>query len=95
MSAKTLTQHLRKYICDHRWPLSRELWPLKAILAKLGLPKPKVPPTKCYAPPRGTAKQRHSFEKYVKSQGMEAPAKRRPPVAYYLTNQLLKPPDAG
>jgi hypothetical protein len=57
---QALAKHLHKFLDYHRYPFSREIQPLKAVLEKIDpTPKrPPAPPAKVYAPPRATAKQR-------------------------------------
>jgi hypothetical protein len=59
---QVLAKHLHSYLDYHRYPFSREIRPLKAVLERLDPPKPKPEPTpiKIYAPPKATAKQRRS-----------------------------------
>src|SRR5258708_22489141 len=50
-----LIRQIRKHVDGHRWPFSRDLWPLKATLAKLDPPNPKAesfPSLRTCAPPR-------------------------------------------
>ena len=53
---------LRGAIDGERYPLSRRIRTLKAILAKLRPEPPRepLPPPKVYAPPRASAKQRRT-----------------------------------
>jgi hypothetical protein len=62
--APTLIAYVRKKYGEERYPLSIELRPLREVLDKIDprKPRPEVPATKYYAPPRGTAKQRRSFK---------------------------------
>jgi hypothetical protein len=55
-----LVAELRRIIRDDRYPLSRRIRTLRAILDKLAPPKVRepVPPPKVYAPPRAKPSQR-------------------------------------
>ena len=58
---QALAKHLHNYLDYHRYPYSREIQPLTAVLERVDPSKPKrepAPPPKVYAPPRATAKQR-------------------------------------
>jgi hypothetical protein len=57
---RALVAELKRVIRDDRFPLSRRIRTLRAILDKLVPPAPRapLPPLKVYAPPRATAKQR-------------------------------------
>jgi hypothetical protein len=57
---RALVAELRRVIADDRYPLSRRIRTLQAILDKL-LPPPArepLPPRKVYAPPRAKPSQR-------------------------------------
>jgi hypothetical protein len=57
---RALVAELKRIIRDDRYPLSRRIRTLQAILDKLVPPPARapLPPPKVYAPPRATAKQR-------------------------------------